>query len=443
MNKADHKIVQKVLDGEASAAEFADFQNRLRNEKEMFEFYRDYAHLHHVLHEELEDEISLKDYSIVSRKPAWRIPVYALVALLLVVGVAVWQLKPWEEKGRIDGIAVAMFSLDAVWSATPLLEKEGSRVKLIEGSELELEQGRGLLGFEPSIDAIIDGHVKLRMPSAKRIDLQYGKLYYEVERPGSKHEVKTTFGVLAFEEGKVGIIAREDGTGEFHVFSGKVMHENTSGTAVEFVQGDAVAFSADGASTTMAANESLFRKGLGRFRMLRSGNIEEESLELEYGSPTVLGPRVDGENFSVFYRLPEHASPESPPEVLLVSLEAGKPTKGEFHTDGWAGVSFFSGKDEVAFVGDSYGTRKTWSLDLKQGKPLVEPEDDVEGPRDVTVRYDPETGEISLHKGKLPLEKPFCEGVIAKGLIIDRLRIAASAGAAFTLKSFEVRVEEE
>jgi hypothetical protein len=103
-------------------------------------------------------------------------------------------------------------------------------------------------------------------------------------------------------------------------------------------------------------------------------------------------------------------------------------------------LSFYQDGEELLFFGDSYGGERTWSLDIKQGLPVVLPEAAVAGPRMVTLRYDRSSGQASLHEGGLPLGEILCEGSIPVGIDFDEIRVGASVGAAIAVKSVTVRV---
>ena len=132
--------------------------------------------------------------------------------------------------------------------------------------------------------------------------------------------------------------------------------------------------------------------------------------------------------------MPDAASP-----VLLATLSIAQPATGSFHTDGWAGLSFFRGSEELLFFGDSFGPEKTWSLDVKQRIPVVLPGQRLVGPRTVTLRFDRRSGAVSLHEGGLPLGPAFCEGRLADQLTFDGIRIGASSSAALAVSSLVIR----
>lgn len=147
------------------------------------------------------------------------------------------------------------------------------------------------------------------------------------------------------------------------------------------------------------------------------------------GNPTFSRGMIDGKNYAVEVALPQRM-PSSEDGVLLLTVETGRSAFGEFHTDGWAGISLFSGDKEMVFFGDCFAAPATWSLDVKQAMPVIHPAREIGGPRLITLRYERKTGIVSLHEGGFPLKPAFCQGVLASKPSFDGLRIAASASAA-------------
>ena len=163
---------------------------------------------------------------------------------------------------------------------------------------------------------------------------------------------------------------------------------------------------------------------------------------MDYGQPAISENRIDGMNYAAYLRLPE-ALPAEGGGVVMVTLETGTPAEGEFHTDGWAGISFYHGETEVLFFGDPFGVEKTWALDVKQDLPDILPDPPVTGPQTVTLRYDSRSGEVSLHDGTPPLTAAFCRGRLPVGTRFDGIRLGASAGAALAVNSLLVRASSE
>jgi hypothetical protein len=95
------------------------------------------------------------------------------------------------------------------------------------------------------------------------------------------------------------------------------------------------------------------------------------------------------------------------------------------------------------FFGDSFGSERSWSLDVKQHIPVIVPALPVRGPRTVTLCYDKTTGAVSLHDGGVPLGAAFCAGKLPEGLDFDEIRLGASAGAALDVRSLVIRAGGE
>ncbi len=212
-----------------------------------------------------------------------------------------------------------------------------------------------------------------------------------------------------------------------------------SADAVWLSAGEAGRVSGADGIEPFTADGSRFSKGLGHFEPIVAGPFIKAEWRADYGNPSISGDRIDGMNYSVFLALPT-TLPDGLRPVVLVTLEAGRPSNGEFHTDGWAGVSFFNKGTEVIFFGDSYGPERTWSLDVKQRVPIILPGNLVVGPRTVTLRYDRKSGEVTLHEGGVPLGSAFCSGKLPPGTMFDQNRINASSNAALAVRSLTVQV---
>ena len=123
-------------------------------------------------------------------------------------------------------------------------------------------------------------------------------------------------------------------------------------------------------------------------------------------------------------------------------METTEPFNGRFHTAGWAGMSFYQEGRELLFFGDGFGEEMTWSIDVKQGLPVLLPENRVVGQRTVTLCYNRNTGAASLHEGSLPLGPAFVTGTLPAGIEFDEIRIGASEESVLALRSLTVRTGE-
>ena len=118
MKRADHHLVQQVLDGDIDRDGFDDFQNRLRKESELVDLYTDYALLHHTL---------TRNSRVAGCSGA---PQEIIVAAACRIPVHGWPWRRFSCSARPGGgrgngwtagsrqeVAVMTFSVDAVWQS--------------------------------------------------------------------------------------------------------------------------------------------------------------------------------------------------------------------------------------------------------------------------------------------------------------------------------------
>lgn len=443
MKRADHYLIQQVLDGDLTRESFDVFQQRLREEPDLVKLYGDYALLHHTLSEELEGgHAGLADPPDSGRRVSWWIPVIAVAAVCALIAAAL-LIPRWSGRQSVEEVAVVTFSVDAVWRFEGETRSIGGGTGVARDGVLHLQQGRAGIALEPSVTGVIEGPAKLTFLSPDSIHIRQGRGYFRRGGNGGGLTVATPRLTAVDSATELGIEVMPDGPDELHVAEG-VMQVTTKGgnETLMLAAGEAVRVPASGPIERFPSADKKFATSLGRFKTVLSGPFERTQWRRDHGSPSISTHRIEGENYSVFLRLPAPV-PGPGGSVLLATLDVGKPTNGAFHTDGWAGMSFFSKGEELLFFGDSYGTKPTWSLDVKQHIPVILPEAPVVGPRMVTLRYDPRSGDVSLHEGGLPLKAPFCSGRIPPGISFDDVRIGASAGASLVVKSLEIRVGED
>lgn len=438
MKKADHKLVQQVLDGDVTREDFDGFQQRLRDEPELVKLYGDYSLLQHTLNEEYEGGHFSGEVSAVASRRLPGGPVLLAVAAALVIAAGILWFRPWT--GGTENVAVVTFSVDAVWQIEGVFRDIGSATGVAGGSALLLSQGRAAISLEPSVTAVVEGPAKVVFLTRDALHLARGRGCFHRGGTGGGLTV-TTPKLTAVDSGtRFGIVAAADVPDELHVIEGKVRMVSKGGNeSILLASGDAARVPAAGAIERFSSDGGRFATGLGRFRPVVSGRFVKADWRVDYGNPVISEHRIDGANYAIFLRLPG-LQPADGNTVLLATLEVGKPASGEYHTDGWAGMSFFGGGNEILFFGDAFGTKPTWSLDVKQRIPVIMPEHEVTGPRTVTLRYDLNTGDVSLHEGRVPLKPPFCMGKLPAGVRFDEIRIGASSGAALAVNSLEVRV---
>ena len=443
MKRDDHKLVQQVLDGEIDRKGFDDFQQRLRAEPELADLYTGYAMLHHTLHEEYESGMSAPAAGgHGSRFTSWWLAV-AAIALLAAAG---WWLSGWLAKSLTGEAAAVSFSLDAVWEIDGKSKLRGGATVVSKGCTLRLRQGRAMVSLKPSATALIEAPAELRIVTDASLVMKHGRALFDLGEMEGDLTV-TTPRLSATDAGtRFGLEVPIDGPDEVHVMSGMVRVVSLdSGEVTVVAGGGAARVPGKGAIAQFPIDGRYFASGLGRFLPVVSGPFDMAAWRVEHGQPAIAEGRIEGMNYAAYLSLPE-SLPAEGGGVVLVTLETGTPAEGAFHSDGWAGMSFYYGKKEVLFFGDPFGTDQTWARDVKQETQtpmIILPDPPFTGPHTVTLRYDSRSGDVSLHDGVPPLAAPFCVGKIPPGTRFDEIRLGASSGAALAVNRLLIRVSEE
>lgn len=443
MKRADHLIVQQVLDGSVKGDAFDAFQERMRREPELVSLYGDYANLHHNLSEEFEDLPISPQLALVSHRPASStVAWWVAAAAVVLAGIWIYQ----KSSGRREPAALmanVRFSADAVWQVDGISRKRGDSVELAKGTALRLFQGQADVLSGRSASALIEGPAILTVVTEDTLNLAQGRGRFRSREVGARLEV-TTPSMSAIGVGVgFGVEVRPDRPDELHVFDGKVtMRVNGNNDGEILSTGEAGRVEGSDRIVRFAADPARFYGKLIGFSPLVGGRFVKAGWRSEYGKPSISEDRIEGENYATFYKLPNPEPTEKNP-VLLATLKVDAPPKGGFHTDGWAGMSFYSNGTELLFFGDSFGPERTWSLDVKQRIPVILPANPVEGPRTVTLRYDRRSGDVSLHEGNIPLDPAFCTGKLPVGLTFDEIRLGASSNAGLAVSGLKLQVGGE
>jgi FecR protein len=436
MKRSDHQIVQDVLDGEVSKESFDAFQQRMRSEPQLAKFYGEYARLHHTLTEEYEGSEPSIHYSPQATGKSVLLVLWLAAAVVVLLGALAFF---WKSSGKPSGpeaLATVRFSPDAVWR----MEGGGGKpTDLIAGSKLQLVQGLAEVSMPGGGRALVAGPSQFTLVSGRSAHLAAGRGKFSSGGSG-KNLTITTPSMTAEDLGtEFGVMVSPDAPDEVHVFTGRVgMRVNGSSTSELLEAGEAGRIAGADRIERFVSAPERFPQTLHAFRTILSGNFPRPGWRVGHGNPSIYEDSVEGENFSAYLKLAE-TIPDPADPVMLVSFTMSQPTTGSFHTDGWAGMSFFHQGTERLFFGDSFGPERTWSLEVKPHVPLILPAHPVVGPRTVTLRYDAATGDVSLHEGRPPLSAAFCSGKLPPGSAFDEIRIGASSGAAFSVGALTIQ----
>ena len=440
MKRADHQLVQSVLDGKISRESFDDFQKRLREDPELIQLYGSYASLNHNLNEEFEDG-QTDPLATNGQQPmlrAWRIPL--AIACVLAIAYAAWILPQSFDGGKNSAdVAIASFSIDAAWRIDGPSKILGGTTALSTDSTLHLLAGRASISLKPSDSLVIEGPTSLRFPSAESIEILKGKCLVQQSGRNNKLVVSTPQFAKISSGNCFGIfVDAEQKSDEVDVIEGNLeVLPREERIATQLVKGDAVS-SVNGAATTHLHRQTrTFANRLDRFNSSELMPFRKSDWRVSYGNPNITETRIEGANFAIIHKF-QSSLPLDKNSVLLVTLQCAEPSVGKFHSDGWAGLSLFSKGSEMLFLGDPYGPGSSWGLDVKDAQPPAPRATATAGSASMTLRYDASSGTVSLHEGGLPLKPAIYTGKIQPGTRFDEVRLGASAGAALAVTSLQV-----
>ena len=415
----DEKLILEAIEGNLDEAPFAALQTRLREEPELLSLYREHALLDHSLNESRHESAMVKA-TFPKPAPKSRMPgIFAAAAAAVIVLGGFWFLL-----FSGDDAATVAFSADAVW--------EG---EIEIGSELKLSGGQARVTLPSGAVALLSAPARISLEAEDTFFLSEGSGRFEKQGGGL---VVNTDSFTATDLGTV-FGVRE---GELHVFDGAVEIE-TPTSSLTLIEKEAASVAVDGSLSRHAASKEGFLTALPKsYTVLRESFTTQKpsAWKSGKGEARILSGALEGSDFELFRKL--DSSPNGDRPILLITMQTAEPSSGDFHSDQWAGLSLFSGDEELGFFGDSQGSTETWSLDVRQKRKPVRPTEAVRGARTVTLRYDWNTGDTSLHEGDAKLSPAFVSAKLPAHLNIDRIRLGASESSALAVKMIAVRLLE-
>jgi hypothetical protein len=441
MKKNDHELIQKIIEGGVSRPVFDAFQNRLRMEPELAALYQDYSLLHHSLCEEFESMPVARN--IVSMPVSRRSNVSAIIASIGAVAAVLlvsWIMLNRPAMEAAPSFARIRFSDHARWEIQGSHHPVQGSISLVEGGTLLLHEGLAKLELNSSATAVLEGPATLVFRSDESLHLQEGSGRFKLTVPDRKLTV-TTPSLTAIDLGtEFGVVAHPDKPDELHVIEGKVKLVPTGKADGPILsKGHAGRVGGSGEIERFPTQEERFQSGLISYELVHLEPFGSNSWDVRSGDAAIGPSGIMGGDFQAFRALPS-IMPSREKPILLATMTVESPEIGEFHTDGWAGMSFMREDREVMFFGDSHGGEKTWSIDIKQDAPVVLPVNHREGPATMTLKYDFSNGVVSLHEGGLPLGPSICSASIPIGSSFDEIRIGAAPGAAISVSRLEFRL---
>ena len=462
MSKAEHEIIQNILDGSATEIEFHGFQQRMRDNAGLRRLYREYATLYHCLSEEFETARLRVLPAPANPRGIWLTTLLATAAAVAVAAGLVW-LQRGKSAGDVIVEAAPIpaahitFSAEAAWKFSTGAQALDNTASLAAGTTVQLERGVANITLEPGVSGLIEAPAELIYENPKLVRLVDGRARFRVAPEGHGFTVRTR-SIEAKDLGtEFAVSSRRGAADELHVFDGRVELRTPSlagtGEVPVIAAGHAARVSPTGAITPMAAEPSAFRRTMPVEQMVLHDNFKDSygsmhgrvptqgggSWQVRHGQAILQGEGVNGRGFEAFCRLQGPPVGASQP-ILLAKLELGESADGPIHGPGWAGLSLFAGGREIVFFGDSYGEEKSWSLDIKQGQQPLLPKTPIAGARTMTLRYDWRTGVTTLFDGPHPTGMPVVRGQLPAGIVFDEVRVGSSSEAAIMARLVSVEL---
>lgn len=449
MNLEDQQLVAAAFDGALDEAGFRQLQERLREEPALLAHYREQALLHHALCEEFEGRRMIGDPLPPVAGRRWR-GIALLGAALLLLWFAGWG---WQ---RVFPPAPRVAAADCDFSADAIARVEGRPVeaeqRLAIGARLTVERGWVRLKLAKNGLALVEAPASVVLEADRLLRVGSGRV--RVRCPdGGDFTVATPRLTAVGRDAEFGVLCRADPVDEVHGIRGRIEVSAAAGGGAVIGGGEAVALDPAGGLERIPARGEDFEALTTGPRVLleerfdggpplagRRPPVGDSTWRLEKGDPQLTGTHLEGEGFEAYFSLPpDGLSPSRP--VLLATLKTE--SSGNFHSDGWAGMSLYQDGYEICFFGDSYGPEVSWSLDVKRSLYPLMPERPVTGARTMTLRYDRRDGAVELHEGAEPGAEPLVRSKILPGLSFDQVRIGASPEASLAISELSVRAVGE
>ncbi|HSP43019.1 MAG TPA: FecR domain-containing protein, partial [Luteolibacter sp.] len=190
MNPSElQSLIQRLLDGELTAGEFAALEAELSQNPEALATYRAWVGLHCGLQRHAMRHSAVAKLPVVpvdrvltlQRRRTVRISLLAAAAVLLVSAVALWLKQSTPAPDSFAGFRTAPGS-----SFTITHSGNGRRPpdgKLAEGSRIVLDHGVAEFDLPNDVRAIVEAPATLTLIDERTVDLDRGRAFFEVQSP--------------------------------------------------------------------------------------------------------------------------------------------------------------------------------------------------------------------------------------------------------------------
>lgn len=454
IRRRDEELIQAAFDRQMSETEFEQFEARLHDEPDLRALYYEYSNLHHALIEEYDGSSVLppRRRALRSFSPVRSGIVQSLLsaaAILVALLTVAWFIgvRPSIPRARV------VFGPE---THGQVINPEGGRDAsgLVPGSQLVLSHGSAELTMASGVRGIIEGPARLECLGKNEVRLERGRAWFHVPEGAEGFTCLTD--TLDIEDlgTAFGVVAKPAAPEELHVLEGRVRihpigrtHETRDLHAGEGVSWNGRSFGilprTPRFATSLPRRVQVFYDDFSEADETRlDGKLPDHGAgpwTVSLGDPAIFGQLLDtsGAAKKAFAAIDSHLDELN--HVLLVTIHTKQPDSRLFHSDGWAGVSLFTGEQEHIFVGDPFGPESGWAIQPLGGQ-AVSPTPPLHGKRTVTLRYDFHDGLAELFEGADTHGEALASEWIAPGLAFDRIRIANDEGGDIAIDYLRVSV---
>ena len=455
--RRDEELIQSAFDRTMSETQFEQFEARLHDEPELRALYMEYARMHHALVEEHEDHSfaptklrSLRDPEAPRR--SWTQSILSAAAILvLLLGVAHFiGIKPAPPRTAV------IFGPETNGQILNGPDK-GDPDALVPGSRLVLAHGSAELTLPSGVRAVIEGPANLESLGKNEVRMDAGRGWFHVP-PGAEGFTCHSGALRIIDLGtEFGVIANPDGRRDVHVFEGRVRVQTDGQLAAsrDLHAGESITW--NGGTFANTPPSPSFVTTLPHRRLVfyddfseaddtplhgKSPDLGAGPWDVTLGDPRIHNEMIDTSGAGKRAFAPIDCRLDDINHILLVTIETDNPDARTFHSEGWAGVSLFTGGQEHVFVGDPFGPGSTWAIQPLGGQAAT-PTPPLRGKRAVTLRYDYRTGLAELFEGTDTRGHAVASEWISPRVAFDRIRIGNDEGGDIALRRLSVSVLAE
>ena len=187
MNTSDFQnLIQRLLDGEITADEFAALEAELLENPEAIEAYRIYAGLHCGLERQGEIDAAIRHSPVVpidrvlamQRRRVAKISLLAAAAVVMISGLVLWRIMT-------PGTPAYQATLRSAPGSSFIISQNGedggsTKRILAQGSTIRLDHGAIELALPHQVRATLEAPSTLTLVDDHTVDLDRGRVFFEV-----------------------------------------------------------------------------------------------------------------------------------------------------------------------------------------------------------------------------------------------------------------------